>query len=115
MTTEINPALGTGIGTVRILGQPRSSESARSECVLDHFRCPDTVLDFSLVQELSSVSGYFRFGNNVSCYGRSCRGDRDPHLGASGYEALNDIVTNDGTVCLPFDPDEVIDNLRLDR
>jgi hypothetical protein len=69
-------------------------------------------LDFCLAQELSSVSGYFRFGHSVTCYGRTCR--EDPHLHFL-YDALNDIVTNDGTVSLPFDPDEVIDNLRLER
>jgi hypothetical protein len=115
MTTETNPAFETEIGTARILRQPRSSGRGRSECVLDHFRCPDIFLDFSLAQELSSVSGYFRFGQNVTCYGRTCRGDLDPHIETSRYDALNDTVTNDDTVCLPFDPDEVIDNLRLER
>ena len=65
-----------------------------------------------MAQELSSVSGYFRFGHSVTCYGRTCREDLHLHF---EYDALNDIVTKDGTVCLPFDPDEVIDNLRLER
>src|SRR3984885_3970665 len=115
MTTEANPVFGTGIGTVRILRQPRSSERAHCQRVIDHFRCPGAFLDFSLAQNLPSVSGYFQFGPNVTCYGRA--GQRHEAIGIkpSPYNALNDTVIDDGTVYLPFDPDEVIDNLRLER
>jgi hypothetical protein len=115
MTTEANPAFGTGIGTVRILRQTRSSERAHSQRVLDHFRCPEAFLDFSLAQDLSSARDYFQVGPNVTCYGRAGRGHEALHAKTSRYDALNDIVMDDGRVRLPFDPDEVIDNLRLER
>jgi hypothetical protein len=115
MTTEANPAFGSGIGTVRILRQPGSSERAHSQRVLDHFRCPGDFLEFSLANDLSSVSDYFQFGPNVTCYGRSSGQHETLHAKSAGYDALNDTVINDGTVYLPFDPDEVVDNLRLER
>jgi hypothetical protein len=61
---------------------------------------------------LSSVSSYFQFGHSATCYGRTCREDLRVDF---EYDALKDVLTNDGTVCLPFDPDEVINNLRLER
>ncbi len=114
MAIDTDLAHEARIGAVLILQQPESSERAHSERVLDHFRCPDVFLDFSLAQELSSVSRYFHFDQNVTCYGRTCRRDLD-HVATSRYDALNDTVIGDGTVYLPFDPDEVIDNLRLER
>jgi hypothetical protein len=124
MTTELMPVWG--VDTKEQLHLKRGLErfsprgavdppDALGQSVLGHFRCPDTFLDFALAQELSSVAGYFHFGPNVTCYGRSWRGDRDLLVEASRYDALNDVVTNDGKVCLPFDPAEVIDNLRLER
>jgi hypothetical protein len=115
MTTEADPAFETEIGTVRILRQPESSGRGRLERVLDHFRCPDTFLDFSLAPELSAASSYFQFGPHVTCYGRSCGGPRDGHIDTARYDALDNVVTHEGTICLPFDPDEAIDNLRLER
>ena len=115
MTTEANPAFGTGSETVRILRQPGSSQRTHSQRVFDHYRCPEALLDFSLARELSSDSSYFQFGPNVTCYGRLCEGDKARYVKSSRYDALNDIVIHDGAVFLPFDPDEVIDNLRLER
>jgi hypothetical protein len=88
---------------------------ALDQSVFDHFLCPESFLDFALREKLSSDTGYFHFGTNATCYGRLCRGNPDSHDQTSRYDALDDVVTNDGKVCLPFDPAEVIDNLRLER
>jgi len=42
----------------------------------DYFRCPESTVDFRLTGNLSQVLGYFRFGEDVTCYGQSCVGDR---------------------------------------
>jgi hypothetical protein len=112
MAIDINPVVEARMGAVLILQQPGSSEHAHSECVLDHFRCPDISLDFSLTRELSSVSRHLHFDQNVTCYGRTCKRDLD-HVATSRYDALSDTVISDGTVYLPFDPDEVIDKSEV--
>ncbi|MBZ5572755.1 MAG: hypothetical protein LAO09_12865 [Acidobacteriia bacterium] len=86
-----------------------------SQNVLDHFRCPEDFLDFAANGEMSSSSSYFRFGPNTICYGRSCRSTRESDVWSSLYDILDDVVIIDGKVGLPFDPTEVIDNLRLER
>jgi hypothetical protein len=91
---------------------PRDSFSQR---VFDHFRCPENFLDFAANGRMSSDAGYFRFGPNTVCYGRSCGSIRDSGVRSSPYDALDDVVIHNGKVGLPFDPTEVIDNLRLER
>jgi hypothetical protein len=86
-----------------------------SQAVRDHYRCPEDFLNFSLSGELSSREGYFRFGPDTVGYGRSWAGEHSDRAGASLHDALLDTVIRDAELRLPFDPTEVIDNLRLER
>jgi hypothetical protein len=122
--------MGTELMTSRSLdlkGQPHSRVASDSiegaayparaldQSVFEYFRCPESFLDFVLAEKPSPDTGYFRFGTNATCYGRFCRENRDPHDQTSRYDALDNVVIRDGKVNLPFDPAEVIDNLRLER
>lgn len=65
---------------------------------------------------LAGEPGFFRCGPHALCYGRSSAGVTS----ASLAEALADVASlvehdGDGVIQLPFDPAEVIDNLRLER
>jgi hypothetical protein len=80
----------------------------------DTFRCPEELGLFNVTSTLSSDCGYFHFGEDTICYGRS--------LGVAGksptrcsYDALGDVRIDGSSVILPFSPSEVIDNLRLER
>ena len=76
----------------------------------DRYCCPRNFFDFVLNGQLSSDEGYFRFGPNTICFGRSrLEARRDE------YDALKDVVVDDTKLSLPFDPTEIIDNLRLER
>jgi hypothetical protein len=86
-----------------------------SQAVNDRYRCPEDFFDFVLNGQLSSDEGYFRFGPNTTCYGRSCSGVRVPQADSSLYDAIRDVLVDDGKLGLPFDPTEIIDNLRLER
>ena len=91
------------------------SERSPSQAFLDRYRCPANFLNIQLDGELSTDPGYFRFGPKVIGYGRTCAGSRgfEPH---SGFDELGqNVVTGQGVLRLPFDPSEVIDNLRLER
>ena len=80
----------------------------------DHFRCPDGLLDFEINRELSRPEGFFQFSSGATCYGRSSSGiAASPEVQLT--DALADVSTSNGTVKLTFDPDEVIENLRLER
>jgi hypothetical protein len=87
-----------------------SRQSAIGSLVADHFRCPDDVTDLTVIGDLSEEAGYFRFGD-LTCYGRCSSGV--PARAVSGIlHDVSNLVSADG---LPFDPIEVVNNLRYER
>jgi hypothetical protein len=86
-----------------------------SQAVNDRYRCREEQFDLVLNRPLSVDEGYFRFGSNAICYGRSCSGKRGPRPESARYDAMRDVAIENGTLSLPFDPTEIIDNFRLER
>jgi len=86
-----------------------------SQAVNDRYRCPENFFDFVLSGRLSSDAGYFRFGSSATCYGRSCSGVQQSRVESSLYDALRNVQVDNAKLRLPFDPTEIIDNLRLER
>jgi hypothetical protein len=84
------------------------------QLVKDYFRCAESLADLSVAGELSKESGYFRLGSDAICYGQ-CSSvapalrvtDSLPEVEAGLMEA--------GAVQLPFNPAQVIDNLRFEK
>jgi len=93
-------------------GTSLSDSSALTKAVEDHYRFPSRLLNFRLTGDLSSESEFFQFGRSI-CYGRS-----DKTAGHSNTRStdLEFSTSFDGdSLVLPFNPTEVIDNLRLER
>lgn len=86
-----------------------------SQAVWDHYRCPEGFFQFSLSGKLSPDAGYFQFGPRAICYGRSSNGTHQAQLSSALSDVLQSAATDHTQVTLPFDPNEVIDNLRLER
>ena len=86
-----------------------------SSHLLEHYRCPEEFVRFQLSGPLSSAAGFFRCGQDTICYGTTAAGYHTPHADALLYDAIRDVETAGPLAKLPFDPDEVIDNLRLER
>jgi hypothetical protein len=104
------------VGSEAFSSQSAAQHAGRlSRGVNNRYRCPENFFDFVLSGQLSSDEGYFRFGPNTTCYGRSCSGVRGPQAKSSLYDALGDVLVGDAKLRLPFDPTEIIDNLRLER
>jgi len=80
-----------------------------------YFRCSDSLADFAVEGELSKNPGYFRFGSDTVCYGRLSVGLRSDVPGPVLYDVSAQVHPNGCSVFLPFDPGEVIDNLRKER
>ena len=98
--------------------EPRNGShtgSAMSRALVDCYRCPEEFLNCELAGPLSADSGYFRFGYDAICYGRTSSGYRAPDSETLLYSTLRDIQKSGSTLRLPFNPTEVIDNLRLER
>src|SRR5437762_14344802 len=86
-----------------------------TRAVQDRFQCPRDFVKFSAIADDPSTEGFFQFGPGTVCYGRSSSGTSQSPAAGSLHDAWQDIVVMNGEVCLPFDPDEVIDNLRLEH
>ena len=115
-SVSTSPATATGRLADRAhAGKVPGRANSMSQALLDRYLCPEGFVDIELTGRLSADAGYFRFGQNPTCYGRSAAGHRASRADASLYDALRDVTVNGGSVCLPFDPADVIDNLRLER
>ncbi len=83
--------------------------------LLDFYRCPEAFAEFALTSELSKDSGFFQFGSGTTCYGQTALGHRTLFAGQDLYDVQGNASLGDRTLRLPFDPAQVIDNLRLER
>jgi hypothetical protein len=85
------------------------------KAISERYRCPEQLVRASLTGSLSTDSGYFRFGRDLLCYGRSCGAtpaasaeDRLPDL-------LDEVRTDRPDVQLPFDVTQLVENLTHER
>jgi hypothetical protein len=92
-----------------------SGGNAANRALIDHYLCPERFLNLQQIGQLSDDAGYFHFGAHTTCYGRSAAGFRADRADAILYDTLGDVTVSGGTATLPFDPTDVIDNLRLER
>ena len=89
--------------------------SRAKKLLTDRFRCPEGIADFTITGNLSSESGYFRLGSDAICYGQCSSGIPAKLVTDSLHDVSPRVATNGSTVQLPFDPAQVIDNLRCER
>jgi hypothetical protein len=80
----------------------------------DFYRCPHLAVDFRLATHLSLGAGYFRMKDVPICYGRS---EAQPAATANATLPELCVQVSEGgkTIRLPFDPSEVVENLRLEK
>jgi len=87
-------------------------ENPAQTCLTNYFRCPEESLAPFVLPSSASAPGYFNLGPETTAYGRLSTQQPsltpDPPL----PDATNNIETKDNTVHLPFDPVEILTNLR---
>ena len=96
-------------------GGGRGAHPALEQLLADHYRFADTSLEFSLRGAPSDECGYFRFGRDVTCFGRCSTGSVSKTANRKLYDAIDDVAYDGQTVSLPFDPGEIINNLRYEH
>ena len=80
-----------------------------------YYRCPEAFARFVQIANLSEDSGYFRFGPDTICYGRSSSGFRAACAKDQLYDVEKDVLRDGSTLSLPFSPSEISANLRYER
>ena len=81
---------------------------------VDYFRCPEEFAKFGVAQELGQMPGFFRLGKDITCFGRSA-GAVAQAPSAELPDALPLMHSRGNDVFLPFDTDEILENLRRER
>jgi hypothetical protein len=84
-------------------------------CLVEYFRVPEDLRCRFSHQELTGAAGFFKFGSDAICYGRCGSGPTAQVYSPQLYDALPEARAVDQGVRLPFDPADVIDNLRSER
>lgn len=123
MNNELLKSLETNLEQLRQSGlnsEVLSSElltdvSSETQAVNDRYRCPAKFLDIGVNRQLFADAGYFLFGPNTTCYGRSSSGVGASRPDSSLLDAIADVSMDDGRLSFPFNPTEIIENLRLER
>jgi hypothetical protein len=102
--------------------EPRSIGNTSSEskptianALQERYRYPEGFLEFRVAEGLPRESEYFQFGPETTCYGRHVEGGQPSGHLSRTVDVLPSVFLTGTQVVLPFDPDEVIDNLRLER
>ena len=94
----------------------REQGSAHAGRAIEEFYCcPEGMLDLRVKGSLSEAQGYFRVAEETVCYGRCADGvspEPPGHRLPQGSEARRD---GTASLCLSFDPSEVLENLRRER
>jgi len=84
------------------------------EEIIQYFRCPEDAVQFKVPERLPANAGYFRFGQDLVCYGRSAAGHLARSADGALYDAYANVHANGAGLELPFDPAEVVRNLRYE-
>lgn len=88
---------------------------ATNQTLLEYFRCPESYVRLGAKAGLSQDSGFFSFGKGVLGYGKYA--GHTPAKTPRGplRDAWPEVECTAGSVYLPFDLDEVVENFRLER
>ena len=86
-----------------------------NQLVSEHFRCPTDIPPFSVAPGLSAASGFFRLSAGAVCFGQCSSQVPAPSFAEAVKLSSECIQPDSESVQLPFDPVQVIDNLRLER
>jgi len=85
-----------------------------SQALMEAYRCPEDICQFGVVLDAPERVGHFRFGPDNICYGPHS-GERGESAKNAQYDAMVHLRAEGDVPVLPFNPDEIIDNLRWER
>lgn len=81
----------------------------------DYFRFPLDSLGSMVFDSCTGEPGFFQFGAATMCYGRCDAVETSRSVTTNLHDALNEVRLEERRVRLPFDPGELIENLRRER
>ena len=86
-----------------------------NQTFFDYYRCPEKFADFLSVGKPAEGAGFFRFGPEAVCYGRSSHGPLSGEPAGNLSDAFDAVTIGQSFAGLPFDLTEVVENLRREQ
>jgi hypothetical protein len=81
----------------------------------DYYKLPSDALRCLTNGDLDGNPGFFKFGSETTCYGR-CRAGVSSDVAMAGqFDVLKAVGLAGSNISLPFDCEEVVENLRWER
>jgi len=94
-------------------GSEQASGLTFHRAFIDHTRCPDSFAKQIECSVEVGAEGFFRLGN-MRLYGCTSGGQIYPTC-TDDLPRIDDLIVKDGSIRLPFNPTEIIDNLREEK
>lgn len=114
MIDKLNlPLVKAAVDSVRDANLPDPNPSER--VMLDHFRCPREFVRIGVQRHLSEQAGFFKFGPEAVCYGRTAAFTPLPEAGQILTDALKYSKGGSEGIKLPFDLAECVTALRCEE
>lgn len=85
------------------------------QVIIDHFRCPQEFVGVGVQGNLSESPGFFKFGPESVCYGRTSAFTPSPDAGKILNDALKYSRGGPNGIDLPFDLAETVTALRCEK
>jgi hypothetical protein len=98
-----------------VLLQEKRPTKSTKHLLSEYYRLPKDLPSCFVHPRLTGPPGFFRFGSEEICYGRCGSGATAKEPSAPLYDSLTSVHIEDHCVRLPFDPAEVIDNIRKEH
>lgn len=89
-------------------------EAPMRNSLTEYYRCPESLVRLGPEASPSEQTGYFEFGPGTVCYGKHAESRPVPGPKEMLHNALSDVRVEGGTVFLPFDLEQVVENLRCE-
>ncbi len=81
----------------------------------DYFKLPESLAHSIGFENPSGEPGYFQFGQGVTCFGQCAIGTAKRVEDANLHEAQMDSSIATPSLCIPFAPPQIIENLRREH
>ena len=81
----------------------------------EYFRCPEEIPSFTVAPGLSQLSGFFRLNAETICFGQCSSIAPASSVAEAPAVATANVKVTAASIELPFDPVQVVENLRRER
>jgi len=112
---DLTKELEGRLGPYKTASATGDGAKTANQVLADYYRCPPNLLQFLPAAQSVKRRGFFLLGQNTLCYGRLSHTDAPGNPEGKLDDALEHVKVEAPGIRLPFDANEIIENLRRER